>query len=80
MSKREAQANRKMPGYTCQGETLSHREWADRIGITFERRWLRIAKCERYGASLDEAFATPAGERMPCIRRRGGRPKTVAVK
>lgn len=80
MPKRDAKLNYKMTRYTYGGETLSHREWADRIGISFERLRQRIAKCNKYGASLDEAIATPAGERMPCTRGRGGRPKKVAIK
>ena len=58
--------------YTHAGETLSYQAWARRLGISFEGLRQRIAKCQKYGASVSQAFTTPAGESMPCARKRAG--------
>jgi hypothetical protein len=75
VSRREAQQGKGANLYALNGRTLPLKGWAKRIGITYERLRQRLIKCHKYGADVSEAFATPAGESMPCTAGRRGRPK-----
>jgi hypothetical protein len=52
---------------THAGRTLTLKQWAARLGITYER--LR----RRYGVDISQALTTPPGKPMPCTKGRVGR-------
>jgi hypothetical protein len=52
------------------GQRLSVKEWAARIGMYVQALHYRIERCRELGADLSEAVATPSGEKMPCVRAR----------
>jgi hypothetical protein len=62
------------------GKQLSKRQWADRLGITYEALRQRLIMCERGGVNFSEALTTRAGETMPFKTRRvrPWHPKPVA--
>jgi len=75
VTRSQAMKGKKCTRLTYHGKSLSMREWAVQIGISYERLRQRINKCERYGADISEALSTPAGKAMPCTKDRYGRPK-----
>jgi hypothetical protein len=79
LTRKQAQLSKKCARFTHRGESRTMREWAKRIGISYERLRVRIVKCREYGADVSEALSTPAGKAMPCTRGRYGRPKKISA-
>jgi hypothetical protein len=51
--------------YTLRGESLTLREWSERLGVTYEGLRRRILKCQRDGVDVSQALAAPADTFSP---------------
>lgn len=49
------------------GQRLSVKEWANKLGLSHQRIRQRLEKCHQLGAPFSEAVTTPAGQPMPCM-------------
>jgi hypothetical protein len=58
---------------THAGKSLTLKQWSEWIGISIQRLYQRIEKCNRYGADVSEALSAQPCQTMACTTDRVGR-------